>query len=92
MLFGGVVKAILGDRDTYAGRKSIHHRTKNGVRKFRTPFSLLIVMKEFYQFTSVSVCVMSVQGSTLMLKLIQAFNSLVSGSLEPSPVIVAYIL
>lgn len=28
MLFGGVVKAILGDRDTYAGRKSIHHRTK----------------------------------------------------------------
>lgn len=37
MLLGGVVKAILGDRDTYAGRKSIHHRTKNGVRKFRTP-------------------------------------------------------
>ena len=44
------------------------------------------------QAKAVSVCVMTVQGSTLILKLIQAFNSLVSGSLEPSPVIVAYIL
>ena len=37
MLFGVWLKNILGDRDTYAGRKSIHHRTKNGARKFQTP-------------------------------------------------------
>ncbi len=37
MLFGGVVKAILGDRDTYAGCKSIHHRTKKRSPEIQNP-------------------------------------------------------
>lgn len=37
MLFGGVVKAILGDRDTYAGCKSIHHRTKKRSSEIPNP-------------------------------------------------------
>lgn len=42
MLFGGVVKAILGDRDTYAGRKSIHHRTKTESGNSEPRLSLFI--------------------------------------------------
>lgn len=55
----------------------------------------VLAINRYERVLSIHVC-LSLRDEcprlNLNAKLIQAFNSLVSGSLEPSPVIVAYIL